>query len=91
MSGDIDAKRLRRALTAKGFEEMPGDHHFYVLVVDKKRTRIRTKVSHGEKSIGKALASVVARQMRISRAELDAFVACTLSGSDYAVQAMREP
>ena len=56
---------------------------WYFHVVDGGRTGIRTKMSHGEEEVGENLLHKMARQLRLTRRELDCFVDGTLTQAEY--------
>jgi hypothetical protein len=80
----LETRDIDRALTDKGFSKENAKHHtMYWLHVDGKKTSIRTRISFGESEIGSPLISLMAREMRVSKAEFLVFVACEMSGLDY--------
>jgi hypothetical protein len=76
-------KRLRLALLSKGFQEEKTHHRIFWLVVEGKRTRIRTRLSHGIKEYGTQLLHETARALMLSRQELDRFVRCPMDYEEY--------
>ncbi len=48
-----------------------------------KKTMIYTKISHGEKEIGDPLLSAMARQLRLTRNQLNDLIDCPLQYGDY--------
>ncbi|MFT0899509.1 hypothetical protein [Candidatus Methanoprimaticola sp. MG2] len=47
------------------------------------KTRIRTKISHGEREIGDPLILKMARQLKLDKREFLELVDCNLSGNAY--------
>lgn len=84
-----DARDVIAALRRKGFVDRNGDHKFFVLFVGDKKTRISTKISHGEREIHDGNLGLMARQMELTGSELRRFVECSMSGDHYATL-MRE-
>lgn len=81
----MDYQELRAALLRKGQaeEDTKRDHSFFFIVVAGKKERA-TKLSHGERGqINNELLSLIARQMRLKREELQDFVDCTLGREDW--------
>lgn len=74
---------MRSALLAKGFEQEQTHHIVFRLVVNGKKTGIRTRLSHGAREYGDSLLAAVARDMALRKAELDAFIQCPMSHDDY--------
>lgn len=77
------ARRIASALESKGFTGDETHHRMFWLVVEGRRRGIRTYVSHSIREYGDRLLSAVARQMKLRRSELDAFVQCSMSGEEY--------
>lgn len=44
----LKTRKIINSLTAKGFMPQNGDHKYLLFFVNGKKTRIKTKVSHGE-------------------------------------------
>ena len=86
-----DRKTIDRALKKKGFEKTSGDHSFYTLEVDGKRTPIFTKLSRGSgyKVYGDSLLGLMARQLKVSKGDLLDLIDCPLSGEMY-VEKLRD-
>ena len=71
-------------LTKKGFiENRAGDHIFLAYIVNKKKTAIRTKVSHSHSEIGDALIGMMAKQVKLSKADFIKFAECEISEAEY--------
>lgn len=77
------ARRLRRAFLRKGFQEEKTHHRIFWLVVEGKRTRIRTRLSHGTKEYGPQLLHEMGRAMMLNRQELDRFLECPMDHEEY--------
>ena len=81
-----DRRDVVRSLKTKGFIEHSGDHEYYTYhTLDGKKTRIRTKVSHGTKykELSDSLIGQMARQVNLSKSEFLKFVDCTLDQTKY--------
>ena len=78
-----DAKDVASGLQRKGFEPRQGDHAFYHLYVQGKKTAVFTKISQGEKEINDRLLGMMARQVRLSRKQFFELVECPLSLDEY--------
>ena len=77
---------LQRTLQAKGFALYPEkDHHqFYYLVVDGKKTTVKTSFSHGQKEYGDALMQLVKKQLRFPQTrQAEDFCDCPMRGEEY--------
>ncbi len=82
-------KNLRRALLGSGFQQELTHHRVFRLVVCDRKTEVRTYLSHGVREYGDSVLAEVARQTRLRRIELDAFVRCPMSHEAY-VRLLRE-
>jgi len=76
---------VKENLPKKGFQELGGDHEFYHLFVDGKKTAIFTKVSRGSKYkiLGNDLVLSMAKQCKLTTGDFRKLVECTLSHSAY--------
>lgn len=64
----------------------------YWLLIDGKRSAIRTRLSHGEREANDSLQHLIAKQMKLSSSEFAQFVRCTIDGPRYAeLVSQREP
>lgn len=79
----MKSKKVKAALSKKGFVLDELDHHFYYFEHDGKRTSIRTKISHGKSEINKGLIGIMARQLRLTNKLFNELVDCTLSEENY--------
>lgn len=71
------------SLSRKGFQREDTHHHVFHLLVDGKRSSIRTHISHGVPEYGDTLLSQVKKQMRLSKRQLEDFINCPLSEQAY--------
>ena len=87
----FERDEIRRQLLRKGFRESTGDHHFYTLWVNGKKTHISTKLSHGTKYkvYDDSLIALVCRQLYLSKKELSELIECKLSGAEYVALLLR--
>lgn len=74
---------IKRALLKKGFREKSGDHHFFILYYEGKKTSIRTKISRSEDDIGDPLVLAMSKQMKLSKKQFETYVECSLSLEQY--------
>ena len=81
----IKTRKIDSALKEKGFIfSKKRDHTFYFLVVNGKKTRIRTKLSHGSKECGDQLLSVMRKQLGLDDVvELKDLIYCPMSEDQY--------
>lgn len=77
------ARDVADGLRRKGFHERQGDHTFFHLYVDGKKTIVSTKISHGERDIGEKLLGMMARQVRLNRRQFGDLVDCPMSIDEY--------
>ena len=76
-------RKIRSALLAKGFQEASTHHFEYRLMVAGRKSPIFTRLSHGAREYDDRLLGLVAKEMRLRRRELDAFIECPLSYEAY--------
>jgi len=76
-------KQMKRSLGEKGFRQDNTHHEMFWLYVGGRRTSIRTRISHGAKEYNDSLLAMVAKQVRLRRADLDDLIECSLTGEDY--------
>ncbi len=74
---------IRRSLLVKGFEQQLTHHEMFWLIVNGKRTSVRTRLSHGAREYDDRLLSLMARQLHLSRREFDQLLDCPMSAEDY--------
>ena len=80
----LKTRDIRTALVNKGFsEDRSGDHIWLNYTPDGKKTRIRTKISHGKDNIGDPLISAMSKQTKLGKNEFIELVTCSLSGKSY--------
>jgi hypothetical protein len=80
MGGPRKTRAIRAALLSKGFVADDTHHGMFWLVVDGKKTSIRTRISHGVAEYGDNLLALIARQVGLSNRELYSLVDCTMDG-----------
>ena len=79
-------KDLQRVLQKKGFALYPEkEHHqFYYLVVDGKKTAVKTYFSHGLKEYGDNLMQLIKKQLRFSTTrQAEDFFDCPMTAEQY--------
>jgi len=81
--GVIKKDELVGALEKKGFKRENRDHIFFFFYVNGRKTSIRTMVSHNDKMINDWLQTRIAKQMGITKPELDKFVECSMTQDIY--------
>ncbi len=81
---------IESALERKGFERREGDHSRFIYhTPDGKKTKIKTKTSHGSgsKSIGDSLLGVMAKQCFLTKSDFLDLVDCPLDREGFEVKA----
>jgi hypothetical protein len=76
-------RRITQALEKKGFTKDDTHHRMFWLMVEGRRRGIRTFVSHSIREYGDRLLAAMAKEMKLRRAELDAFIQCPMGQEDY--------
>ena len=80
----LKTKTIRSNLIKKGFSEVRDKDHIYLhYMVDNKKSRIFTKISHSASEIGDPLIALMARQTKLSKDSFKDFAECRLSGEEY--------
>ncbi|MDZ4164386.1 MAG: hypothetical protein U1C55_04595 [Smithellaceae bacterium] len=77
------AREIKEGLTKKGFIPVQRDHTYLFFSVEGQKSGVRTKISHGRSEYGDNLLSFVARELHLSRKQLDDLLDCPLSYEDY--------
>jgi hypothetical protein len=79
----FSTSRIRTSLLRKGFVSDQTHHEMLWLHVDGKKTSVRTRLSHGGKEYGSSLLGLMARQLHLSREQLDDLISCPMTMQDY--------
>ena len=82
----LERKAVENALTLKGFQQLVGDHTFFIYyAASGKKSPVRTKTSHGSshKDISDVLVSQMAKQCKLTTKEFKSLVECPLSRAEY--------
>lgn len=77
-------QEVASALQRKGFERDKTHHCMFWLVVNGKRTSIRTRYSHSDRQIEGGRIGQMSKQMKLSKRQFEDFVDCRLTGEAYA-------
>jgi len=81
---------IRNALIKKGFVQPEDtDHQVFHLFVNGEKVHIRTRYSHGARECDDFILGQMAKHLKLSRAQLDNLVDCTMSGEEY-IEILRE-
>jgi len=76
-------RTIINSLLKKGFIEKNTHHIIFRLYVDGEKTDVCTYLSHGKHECSDSLLGKMAKQLRLTRAQFDAFIDCTLSMEAY--------
>lgn len=79
----IRVRLLHSALLRMGFVPENRKDVYYFHTLNGGRTGVRTKMSHGETEVGEHLLHKMARQLYLSRSELDEFVSGRMTNETY--------
>ncbi len=77
------AREIKEGLTKKGFIAVQRDHTYLFFSVEGRKSGIHTKISHGRSEYGDNLLSFVAKELHLSRKQLDDLLDCPLSYEGY--------
>ena len=78
-------KKLEGVLEQKGFSRSNSRHEKYIFYWEGKKTPVHTVISHGGNEYSDNLLGLVARQLKLTRGQLDNFVECPLTKEDYVI------
>lgn len=73
------SRKVEQSLAKKGFKNEPGDHKFFVLYNEGKRT----KVSHNNQEINDYLIGNMSRQLHLNKLQFCDLINCPLSENAY--------
>lgn len=76
-------RQIHTALLRKGFVEDDTHHHMFWLMVNGKRSLVRTRYSHGERECDDWHLCKMAQQVGLSRKEFDDLIDCPLKKETY--------
>lgn len=80
----IKVKNIESKLGKKGFHmDREKKHRLWTFYVNGKKTSIRTFFSHGLTEYSDTLLSPIAKQLHLSRDNLNNFIECSLSQDEY--------
>lgn len=80
---------IERSLLKKGFKKDEGDHHYYHLYVDDKKTAIFTKLSHSKNEVDEFILRMMTKQVKLNRQQFEDLINCPLSYENY-IKILRE-
>jgi len=80
MGGSRKTRAIRAALLSKGFITDDTRHEMFWLVVDGKKTSVRTRISRGVAEYGDNLLALIARQVGLSNREPYSLIDCPMDG-----------
>jgi hypothetical protein len=81
---------VTEGLKKKGFRLSEGDHRYFILYVDGKKTSIWTKVSHGSKEINDSLIHMMSAQLKLDKKQFHDLIDCPLSREAYLEELRRQ-
>lgn len=79
----LKTRKIKTSLKKKGFKEGNGDHKYYFLYINDRKTSIFTKISHGEGEINDFLIKQMSKQTRLEKNEFLDLINCPLSYEEY--------
>ncbi|HEY3401596.1 MAG TPA: hypothetical protein VGK03_13300 [Geothrix sp.] len=71
-------REIRASLLRKGFEESNTHHHYFWLIVDGKRSLVRTRYSNGAKECDGWIQHQMAKDLSLEPKEFDDLIKCPL-------------
>ena len=81
-------KAVETALLRKGFFQHDTDHSYFVYyTLDGKKTRAKTKTSHGKRELNNFLLGAMAKQVKLTKKDFIALVDCPLDQEGYEAKA----
>ena len=80
----IKTREIRANLLSKGFQVEESHHEFLWFYFNGKRTRIKTRLSHGKKEYSPGLISAMKKQLILkSQKEIEDLLNCPMSEEQY--------
>lgn len=79
----FSASKVKKSLVKKGFKEEEGDHYYFALYENGKKTPVYTKTSHNNQDIGDSLIGLMSRQLYLSKNQFMNLINCPLSKEEY--------
>lgn len=76
-------RKIQGSLLKKGFIEDETHHRMFWLVVNGKRSSVRTRYSHSDREVNDWHQGQMAKQLGLSRAEFDDLIDCPLKKESY--------
>ena len=81
-------KAVEAALLQKGFAQHDTDHSYFVYYTKEgKKTRAKTKTSHGKRELDNFLLGAMAKQVKLSKRDFIDLVDCPLDRDGYEAKA----
>jgi predicted RNA binding protein YcfA (HicA-like mRNA interferase family) len=80
---NLKVRDIVSALLAKGFARSNRDHNYFFYYFNQKKSRIYTKISHGETDIDPHLISQMSKQISLTTKQFKQFVDCPLTAEAY--------
>ncbi len=80
----LKTRKVDTALQRKGFvKDNEGHHVYYYFYIEGKKTKIKTKISHGVSEISENLISLMSRQVKLKKKQFVDLVECPLTQQKY--------
>lgn len=79
----MKTSKIDASLQKKGFVKYNGNHSFYHLYIDGKKTKVFTKISHSSNGISDILIKTMAKQVKLTRLQFEDLIDCPLSKEEY--------
>lgn len=77
-------KDVKKVLLKKGYSLFDGDHEYFFVVRNGKKTAVNTKISRGsQKDIHDGLLNAMMQQMRLGKKDFNRYFDCTMSKEEY--------
>jgi hypothetical protein len=82
-------RKIKSSLLKKSFKEDNSRHLHFRLHVDGEKTHIFTVISHGAQECSDHILGKMAKQLKLSRTELNDLIDCAMGGEAY-IEVLKE-
>ncbi|MDN5846879.1 MAG: hypothetical protein L0H53_11465 [Candidatus Nitrosocosmicus sp.] len=79
----LKTRDISTSLIKKGFKTRDGDHTYFILYIQDRKTSIYTKISHGRREIDDSLIKRMAGQIRLEKNQFLKLIECAIDHEKY--------
>lgn len=85
----LKPRDISTSLLKKGFKTKDGDHTYFILYIQDRKTSIFTKISHGKREIDDSLIKRMAGQIKLDKNQFMRLIECSIDHDKY-IQTLKE-